>query len=89
MRRKVSPDVQRAIAETAYFISEQQGFVPGHELENWLTAERQVLGRGLNTHAGHLADGTEPKWQTKIENGGQRRGIRGAKSATRNARRTS
>ena len=28
------------IAEIAYFFSERRGFEPGHELEDWLAAER-------------------------------------------------
>jgi hypothetical protein len=48
MRRNVSPDVQKTIAEAAYFLAEKQNFAPGHELENWLAAERQVLGQRLS-----------------------------------------
>ena len=29
------------IAEYAYYNSEKRGFEPGHELEDWLEAERQ------------------------------------------------
>jgi len=29
----------------AYLMSERRGFEPGHETEDWLTAEREVLGR--------------------------------------------
>ena len=29
----------------AYLLSEQRGFEPGHETEDWLNAEREVLGR--------------------------------------------
>lgn len=29
------------IAEYAYYKSEKRGFEPGHELEDWLEAERQ------------------------------------------------
>ena len=31
------------IQEAAYFIAEQRGFEPGHELEDWLKAKAQVL----------------------------------------------
>lgn len=37
------------IAEAAYFCAERRGFDPGHEIEDWCTAEAQVdeaLGRG-------------------------------------------
>jgi hypothetical protein len=30
------------IAEAAYFIAMRRGFSPGHELEDWLTAENEV-----------------------------------------------
>jgi hypothetical protein len=30
------------IALTAYSMAERRGFEPGHELEDWLMAERQV-----------------------------------------------
>lgn len=30
-----------AIAVRAYYIAEQRGFEPGHELEDWLNAEQQ------------------------------------------------
>lgn len=30
------------VAEAAYFRAERRGFVPGHELEDWLAAESEV-----------------------------------------------
>jgi len=33
----------RAIGEAAYFLAEKRGFTPGHELEDWLEAETQVM----------------------------------------------
>jgi hypothetical protein len=33
------------IRRLAYLLSEQRGFEPGHETEDWLNAEREVLGR--------------------------------------------
>ncbi len=30
------------IAEKAYFLAEQRRFEPGHELDDWLSAEREV-----------------------------------------------
>jgi hypothetical protein len=33
------------IAEAAYFIAMRRGFSPGHELEDWLTAENEVDAR--------------------------------------------
>ena len=31
-----------AIAMVAYFLSEQRGFEPGHELDDWIEAEMQI-----------------------------------------------
>lgn len=31
-----------AIALAAYFLSEQRGFEPGHELDDWIKAEMQI-----------------------------------------------
>jgi hypothetical protein len=33
------------IAEAAYFIGMHRGFSPGHELDDWLTAENEVATR--------------------------------------------
>ena len=35
-------DLQAAIATTAFFIAAERGFAPGHELDDWLEAERRV-----------------------------------------------
>lgn len=32
------------VATRAYYKAEQRGFAPGHELEDWLEAERELLG---------------------------------------------
>jgi hypothetical protein len=32
----------RKISEAAYFRAQARGFVPGHEVEDWLAAERDV-----------------------------------------------
>ena len=34
----------RLIAEVAYRLAERRGFEPGHELEDWLAAKKQVTG---------------------------------------------
>lgn len=36
---------RRDIAEVAYGLAERRGFAPGHELEDWLAAEREVDAR--------------------------------------------
>jgi hypothetical protein len=35
------PDRNAKIAELAYFKAEKRGFEPGHEMEDWLDAERE------------------------------------------------
>jgi hypothetical protein len=35
-------DLGALTAERAYFMAERRGFAPGHELEDWLAAEREV-----------------------------------------------
>jgi hypothetical protein len=41
-RGLVAGDLQHEIAMAAYFLAEQRNFTPGHELDDWLQAERQV-----------------------------------------------
>lgn len=41
----VSINLDDEIRTVAYRLSEQRGFEPGHETEDWLNAEREVLGR--------------------------------------------
>jgi hypothetical protein len=38
----VTADVAGAVAERAYFKALGRGFTPGHELDDWLAAEREV-----------------------------------------------
>jgi len=40
-----SDDIRRQIAEAAYLRAKQRGFEPGHELEDWVEAESEVMGR--------------------------------------------
>ena len=40
-----SEDARRQIAEAAYFRAKERGFEPGHELEDWIEAESEVMGR--------------------------------------------
>ena len=37
------PDRDARISELAYLKAEKRGFVPGHELEDWLEAESEYL----------------------------------------------
>ena len=38
-------ETRRRIAEAAYFRAQERGFEPGHELEDWVVAESEVMGR--------------------------------------------
>jgi Protein of unknown function (DUF2934) len=38
-------NVEEEIRRLAYLLSERRGFEPGHETEDWLTAEREVRQR--------------------------------------------
>lgn len=38
-------NMEDEIRRLAYLLSERRGFLPGHETEDWLSAEREVLDR--------------------------------------------
>jgi len=38
-------NLEDEIRRAAYLLSERRGFTPGHETEDWLSAEREVLDR--------------------------------------------
>jgi hypothetical protein len=38
-------NIDGMIATAAYFIAEHRGFTPGHDLEDWFTAEQQVRAK--------------------------------------------
>jgi len=44
-RQPAQADVQRWIAEAAYYRAESRGFEPGGETQDWLAAEAEVLAR--------------------------------------------
>ena len=45
-RVHVSPDeLRQLISEAAYYRAKQRGFAPGHELEDWIQAEAEVMRR--------------------------------------------
>jgi hypothetical protein len=37
-----APNRGRLIAEAAYYRAERRGFAPGHEVQDWLDAEREI-----------------------------------------------
>jgi hypothetical protein len=46
IRAEASPEeIRRLIAEAAYYRAMERGFQPGHELEDWVEAESEVMGR--------------------------------------------
>lgn len=44
-----SPDRFDLIATNAYYKAEGRGFEPGHELDDWLKAETEMISRGEET----------------------------------------
>ena len=51
-RAVVSPDaLRRLFSEAEYYRAKQRGFAPGHELEDWIAAEAEVIRR-LNSPGG-------------------------------------
>ncbi|KQP37129.1 hypothetical protein ASF44_15615 [Pseudorhodoferax sp. Leaf274] len=45
------PSREQRIREAAYAAAERRGFAPGHEVEDWLDAEREV-GQQVTQQAG-------------------------------------
>jgi Protein of unknown function (DUF2934) len=46
----LSPERAERIAKRAYELAAQRGFAPGHELDDWLQAEREIeAGAARNT----------------------------------------
>jgi len=45
-RADMSPDeLRKLVSEAAYYRAKQRGFTPGHEMEDWIQAEAEVLRR--------------------------------------------
>jgi hypothetical protein len=45
-RSEASPeDIRKLIEEAAYYRAARRGFAPGHELEDWVQAESEVMRR--------------------------------------------
>ena len=46
VRSALAPeDMRKRIEEAAYYRAKQRGFEPGHELEDWVQAESEVMQR--------------------------------------------
>ena len=45
-RANISPEeLRQLISEAAYYRAKQRGFAPGHEVEDWIQAEAEVMRR--------------------------------------------
>jgi Protein of unknown function (DUF2934) len=45
-RAEISPDeLRKLVSEAAYYRAKQRGFAPGHEEEDWIQAEAEVIRR--------------------------------------------
>jgi hypothetical protein len=42
LRRRLDEVRHHKIEEAAYFKAEHRGFVPGHELEDWMEAQQEI-----------------------------------------------
>lgn len=40
-----SDELRKLVEEAAYYRAKQRGFAPGHEVEDWVQAEAEVLRR--------------------------------------------
>ena len=38
-------EVRKLVSEAAYYRAKQRGFTPGHEIEDWVQAEAEVMRR--------------------------------------------
>jgi hypothetical protein len=48
---RATPDeLRRLISEAAYYRAKRRGFEPGHELDDWIQAEAEVMGRVRSDH---------------------------------------
>lgn len=41
--------LKEAISQAAYLLAEARGFEPGHEIEDWLAAEQEIVGTGMTS----------------------------------------
>lgn len=41
--RAMAEQTRLMIREAAYYLAAKRGFAPGHEMEDWLQAEKQIL----------------------------------------------
>lgn len=46
--RFTGEELSRMVAEAAYFRAQQRGFISGHEVDDWLDAEQEMLAKLLS-----------------------------------------
>jgi len=51
VEREPNTVLRAAIEQAAYFRAEARGFVPGHELEDWVAAEADIVGQLASANA--------------------------------------
>ena len=44
LERMSTEEIQKLIAEAAYYRAQRRGFTPGGEVDDWLEAEREIEG---------------------------------------------
>jgi hypothetical protein len=47
-----SQELRDRIEQRAYRLYEERGYQPGHDVEDWLQAEQEVLAEGMDTDLG-------------------------------------
>ena len=62
--------LHQQIEQNAYYLYEQRGYQPGHELEDWLKAEKQLMSAGddassMNSAGDEEQSGSRPAGQQK------------------------
>src|SRR5688572_8544757 len=66
----IEPDRRHAmISQAAYFLSERRDFCPGRELDDWLTAEREVdqlLSPGQGHRVRHMGNPASPSFGDRL-----------------------
>jgi hypothetical protein len=60
-------DFNASVAECAYFKAERRGFAPGHELEDWLAAEREIAASAALTTVAAPSNGSAKRKTARIK----------------------
>jgi hypothetical protein len=57
---RTSEELKELIAVAAYYLAERRNFEPGHDLEDWLSAEAQVLSEAQGLEETSPPGGSAP-----------------------------